>query len=142
MRRRGGCNDELVQNAGLEPEVHALGGGATLVMLPCSTGAYNLSSTLYVLRDGKVAPASVDAPTGFGPTPAAGNDRMPSVVNGAWKDGELTSLAKGRGLGDCGVAQTLVWDGSRFRLSAQSEMGECRGNPHYLTTWRTRVVRR
>jgi hypothetical protein len=142
LRRRAACDDEIVRNAGLEPEAHALGGGATLVMLPCSTGAYNLSSTLFVVRDGRITSAPVDAPTGFGPTPAAGIDPLTSVVNGSWKDGELTSLAKGRGLGDCGVAQTLVWDGTRLRLSEQSEMGECRGNTNYLTTWRTKVVRR
>jgi len=141
MRQRAGCDDTIIR-AGLQPENHTLGGGATLVLLPCSTGAYNLSSALFVIRGGEVAAARVDAPTGFGPTPAAGTDRLASVVNGAWKDGELTSLAKGRGLGDCGVAQTLVWDGASFRLSAQSAMGECRGNPDFITTWRTKVMRR
>jgi len=53
----------------------------------------------------------------------------------------LTGYAKGRGLGDCGLVQSLVWDGTRLRLTEQSEMRECRGNPNYLTTWRTRVVR-
>jgi len=139
MRAEAGC--DLPAAAGLAPTFHALGGGATLVLLPCSTGAYNLSSALFVLRAGRVTRARTDAPTGFDATPAAGTDRLASVVNGRWRAGELTSVAKGRGLGDCGVAQMLVWDGTRFRLSEQSAMAECRGNPHFLTTWRARVVR-
>ena len=141
MRRRAGCDAQAAAGTYGAPEHHALGHGATLVMLPCSTGAYNLSSTLFVIRDGVVVPAETDAPVGFDASPAAGTDRLASVVNGAWKDGELTSYAKGRGLGDCGVHQTFVWDGSRLRLTEQSEMGECRGNPNYITIWRAQVVR-
>jgi len=139
MRKQARC--DLPAATGLRPSFHALGGGATLVLLPCSTGAYNLSQALFVIRAGRVERARVDAPTGFDPTPARGTDRLASVVNGRWQAGELTSFARGRGLGDCGVKQTLVWDGTAFRLSEQSAMGECRGNPHYITTWRTRVVR-
>ncbi len=139
MQKQAGC--ELPDGAVFQPEAHALGGGATLVLLPCFAGAYNLSSALYVLRDGTFTVARTDAPTGFGPTGAADLDKVASVVNGTWKDGELTSYAKGRGLGDCGVSQTMVWDGTRFRLTEQAEMGECRGNPNYITTWRTQVVR-
>ncbi len=141
MRKQAGCEERMADGEVWQPESHALGGGATLVLLPCSAGAYNLSSALFVLKHGRFAPALTDTPTGFGPTPAAGTDRLESVVNGAWKDGELTSYAKGRGLGDCGVTQTMVWDGTRLRLTEQAEMGECRGNPNYITTWRTQVVR-
>jgi len=139
MRGAAGCN--LPAAAGLGPAFHALGRGATLVLLPCSTGAYNLSSALFVLRAGRVERARVDAPTGFDATPATGTDRLASVVNGRWQGGELTSFARGRGLGDCGVIQTLVWDGTALRLAEQSAMGECRGNPYFITTWRARVVR-
>lgn len=141
MRRRARC-ESLPGVASTRPEAHPLGGGATLVMVPCSTGAYNLSSALFVLADGAWRPAQTDAPSGFDATPAGEGSPVPSVVNGDWQRGVLTSYAKGRGLGDCGVAQTFVWDGTRLRLSEQSMMGECRGNPNYITTWRTRVVRR
>ena len=139
MRKRARCED-LPAGAASYPESHALGGGATLVMVPCSTGAYNLSSALFVLEKGAWRPAQADAPTGF--APAGEGPSVPNVVNARWQGGELTSYAKGRGLGDCGVAQTFVWDGTRLRLSEQSEMGECRGNPNYIATWRARVVRR
>ena len=141
MRRRARCED-LPAGAPGYPDSQALGGGATLVMVPCSTGAYNLSSALFVLEKGAWRPAEADAPTGFAATPAGEGAPVPSVVNGRWQGGELTSYAKGRGLGDCGVVQVFVWDGTRLRLSEQSEMGECRGNPNYVATWRARVVRR
>lgn len=135
MRRAAAC-EEGQRDA---PELHALGGGRTLVLLPCSAGAYNLSQALFVLDGKGFAPAQADAPVGF-----TGEEKMPvpAVVNGRWDKGVLTSYAKGRGLGDCGVAQELVWDGTRLRLSEQREMGECRGNIDYITTWRADVVRR
>ena len=66
---------------------------------------------------------------------------MHSVVNGGIENGLLTSYAKGRGLGDCGVSQSLAWDGRRLRLVDQSEMPECRGNTDTITTWRAKVER-
>ncbi|HVJ00366.1 MAG TPA: DUF1176 domain-containing protein [Sphingomonas sp.] len=138
LERRAGCDGDLV--AGIAPEAHPLGGGATLVLVPCGRGAYNLSSALFVLRDGKPEPARIDAPSGF--TESGEPADIPQVVNASVADGVLSSYAKGRGLGDCGVEQDFVWDGTMFRLAQQAEMGECRGNPNLLTTWRTQVVRR
>ncbi|KQU47482.1 hypothetical protein ASG67_14670 [Sphingomonas sp. Leaf339] len=143
MRRRAQCEPSRIDNGDLfRPETYALGGGATLVLLPCSLGAYNMSAAMFILRGDQVEPALTDAPSGFSETPAGPDSAVSSVVNGEWKDGELRSFAKGRGLGDCGVAQTFVWDGTRLRLSEQSEMGECRGNPNYIPTWRAQIVRR
>lgn len=123
-----------------KPTAHALGGGAKLVMIPCSAGAYNISSALFVVRGARADPAVTDYPSGFDATGAEG-EAVPSVVNGEFADGLLSSDAKGRGLGDCGVAQKYAWDGTRFRLAEQTAMGECRGNPHWLTVWRARVLR-
>ena len=138
MRQAAGCDSADVSD---RPEHYALGRGKTLLLLPCSSGAYNLSSALFVLDGTGFAPARTDAPVGFGDT-GAQTSKIPSVVNGGFRDGVLTSYAKGRGIGDCGVRQDLVWDGTRLRLSEQREMGECRGNIDYITTWRARVVRR
>lgn len=136
MKQRAQCDD----SAHGEVETHALGGGATLILLPCSAGAYNLISAAFVARDGKAEPAHMDAPSGFTPDdqPAA----VPMPVNSTFADGALTSFAEGRGLGDCGSRQEFVWDGSRFRLSHQEDMGECRGDPNYITTWSATVSRR
>ena len=138
MRRLGGCDLDETSSVAAEPERSPLGAGKTLVLLPCSAGAYNLISAIFVVDHGKVAPAAFDAPSGF----TAESGELPTVVNGSFDVGLLNSYAKGRGLGDCGVGQSFVWDGSRFRLAEQSEMNECRGNTDYIVTWRTTVVRR
>ena len=135
LRRAGSCDDSAGDGT---PEYHALGGGKTLVLLPCSAGAYNVTSNLYIVAGGAVAPAKLDAPSGF----SHEGGGIPGVVNGDFDKGVLTSYAKGRGLGDCGSEQRFVWDGDRFRLSEQADMGECRGNPNYITTWRAHVLRR
>lgn len=126
--------------ADFAPKSFALGGGRTLVLIPCQVGAYNLSSAMFVIGAGAIAPAHVDAPSGFAATPAGGG-ATPGIVGGEWKDGMLSGEALGRGLGDCGVRQTFVWDGTMLRLSSQSEMRECRGNPNFIPTWRATVVR-
>jgi len=142
MRKQAECDLVDDQTGVLSPEAHAVGGGKTLVILPCSTGAYNLIGALFVIDGKTVTPAETDSPSGFDETGADSQTPVRSVVNGAFKDGLLTSYAKGRGIGDCGVQQSYVWDGTKLRLSEQSAMGECRGNPNYVSTWRATVVRR
>lgn len=142
MKRIGKCEDRPGLGAIWDPEVAALGGGATLVILPCSAGAYNVIGALFVIRDGQVRAVEVDSPSGFEETGADSATPVHSVVNGAFDGGVLISQAKGRGIGDCGVAQDYVWDGVRMRLVEQHEMRECRGNPAFLTTWRAKVIRR
>ena len=135
LRKRATCDLE-----GFTPETHALGGGKSLVIFPCSTGAYNLISALFIVDGDSIAPAQLDAPAGFEATGADSGTPVKSIINGDFKNGILTSYAKGRGLGDCGSHQSFVWDATRFRLSEQADMGECRGNIDYITTWRAKVV--
>lgn len=138
LRKQAGCEPSMLPEPAAAPDYAALGGGTTLVLLPCDAGAYNLIAAVYVVTNGKAAPARFDAPTGFSPDPQP----VPSVVNGRWKDGLLHTYAKGRGLGDCGSMQQFAWDGRRFRLADQHDMGECRGNTDYIRSWHAAVVRR
>ena len=78
------------------PETHALGGGKSLVILPCSTGAYNLIGLVFVVDGTKITPAQLDACSGFEATGADTGTSVKSVINGEFKDGVLTSYAKGR----------------------------------------------
>ncbi|WP_380784959.1 DUF1176 domain-containing protein [Sphingomonas sp. R86521] len=142
MRKQAKCDIVDNKTGVMSPEAHAIGGGKTLVILPCSSGAYNLIGALFVIDGTTVTPADVDSPSGFDETGADSQTPVRSVVNGAFDDGLLTSYAKGRGIGDCGVQQSYVWDGTRLRLTEQSAMSECRGNPNYMTTWRAKVIRR
>lgn len=104
---------------------------------PCGNGAYNIFSTAFIVDErGRARPATYDA--GVGP------EGLDGLVNAEWNPQarRLTSFAKGRGLGDCGVGQQHSWDGTRFRLVSQTVMGECRGSTDYISTWRARVVAR
>ncbi|MFD1789778.1 DUF1176 domain-containing protein [Sphingomonas floccifaciens] len=139
MRKAADCDLEGFAGDS-SPEVHALGGGATLVLLPCSAGAYNLTAAAFVLQGGKVAPARADVPTGFGDGTTTKGPAM--LVNAGFETGVVTSYAKGRGIGDCGFWQSFVWDGTRLRLTEKAQMSECRGNTGLATTWRATVRRR
>lgn len=114
-----------------------LDGGKTLMLMPCDSGAYNLIALAFIVdKDGKAALARFDSGTS-----ANDEGETTQLINASYDGTTLSTFAKSRGLGDCGVAQNFVWDGSIFRLSEQSEMGECRGSTDYITTWRARVVR-
>ena len=115
-----------------------------LVLISCGSGAYNFSSTAYIgeikgnEKDGAswtFRPATFDLQPSWG-----GEGRPPLLVNAQW-DGEhqiLSSYAKSRGLGDCGSAESFVWDGQQFRLIEASAMKECRGAYEWITTWRAK----
>jgi hypothetical protein len=110
-----------------------LDAASTLVLLPdwCGSGAYNFTSVALIADNrGRVRPARFETPPGFQ------DDNL--IVNGDWLPDErrLTSYAKGRGIGDCGSAQEFAWDGTRFRLTEMTLMGECRGSLDWITTWR------
>ena len=115
-----------------------------LVLISCGSGAYNFSSTAYIgeIKGNEKAgaswafrPATFDIQPGWG-----GEGRTPLLVNAHWDEERqiLSSHAKGRGLGDCGNAESFVWDGEQFRLIEASGMQECRGAYEWITTWRAK----
>lgn len=109
----------------------------SLVSHPCGNGAYNSMSSAFVVDEaGRAMPAAFDAVVGMDP-----NARN-VLVNADWDAGRrrLDSFSRGRGWGDCGVRQSFAWDGRRFRLAEQAEMGECRGSIDYITSWRAAVT--
>lgn len=117
----------------------ALGGGKTLVLLPCGSGAYNFSTEPYILAPGgQPVLAKFDSPPGI----SEAEDGRPTLVNASFdaKTGRLESYNKGRGIGDCGSAEAYVWDGSMFRLVEARSMPECRGSVNWLTIWRAEAV--
>jgi hypothetical protein len=130
------CAENYEGESRPDVERHALGGGATLVLVPCGAGAYNFSTVPYVVKAGKAQIAAFDSQPGWT------GDGPPMLVNAGFdaKTGELGSYAKGRGIGDCGSAETYVWDGTRFRLTEARAMGECRGSTNWLAVWRARAV--
>lgn len=127
----------------VEPKAYRLDAGHSLVLIdhPCGNGAYNFFTGVYVLDEtGPARPARFDQPFGMGESSSADSG---DLTNGGWdpKTRRLSSYEKGRGLGDCGSAESFVWDGQRFRLIEQSEMGECRGSTDFIRTWTARASR-
>ena len=133
------CDDPTVD---VKPEASRLDARHSLVLIahPCGNGAYNAFSTALIVDEaGRATPARFDADPGMG-----GSDVAGSPVNAGWdaRTRRLGTFARGRGVGDCGTTQSYAWDGARFRLVEQMEMGECRGSTDFITTWRARVVTR
>lgn len=137
FRQAGGCDEDIAANTAQPFETHALGGGTTLLLLPCSAGPYNVRSLVYVSDGRGFRPAEFDSAPG-----TSGRGEVPDIVNGLWENGLLTTFDKARGLGDCGVSASHAWDGSRFRLIEQAAMEECRGNTDYIRTWTAELRRR
>lgn len=134
-----GCTDE--QTTMSEASVHPLGADRALVLLPCGAGAYNYLS-VPLIAQGPVGRRQF-ALAMFDLKPGWSEDMsQPMLVNAGWdtRTGTLSSYAKGRGLGDCGNAETYVWDGHRFRATEVRMMGECRGGWDWITLWRARTA--
>jgi hypothetical protein len=114
-----------------------------LLLLPCEAGAYNVSAVpLIASGNGGARSLSIarfDFAPGFTGAPGA----PPLVVNALWdsRRGILSSLAKGRGSGDCGASEDYVWDGSAFRLVESRAMHVCRGAWDWIRLWTARPVR-
>lgn len=109
--------------------------------VPCGAGAYNLTHNWYLTGPGgrDPRPAVLAGSEGSGSDPVMPDN---STINGAYdpKTRTLFAFAKGRGIGDCGSAQTWTWTGNRFVLTEESTMGQCAGVPSDLwpVAWRTR----
>lgn len=113
-----------------------------LVLMSCGSGAYNLSSAAYI---GEIKGSEKDGaswtfrPATFDFQPSwSDEENQPLLVNAHWEENRqiLSSFAKGRGIGDCGSAESFIWDGEQFRLIEASSMHECRGAYEWITTWR------
>jgi hypothetical protein len=104
-------------------EAWALDSNLRLVSLLCSSGAYNFSSGFWLVTGSDVAKARKAE------FPQLEGKPDNTLVNAEFapSDATVTYFGKARGLGDCGSSGTYAWTGSRFALTALSEMGECRG---------------
>ena len=141
MGKQSDCDSVYEGSEGEKPKVetHALGGGKTLALIPCGSGAYNFSTVPFIVERGKAVVARFDQVPGW--TQAEG---IATLVNAGWEPAkaELSSYVKGRGIGDCGSSETYVWDGAMFRLVEARAMGECRGSTNWLRVWKAEPVAR
>lgn len=134
---RTGSTEDTAYSLGTGPK-----GAQALVLLNCGAGAYNFSTGVYIGQADKsgkwaFAPAAFDyGASGFSP-----EAKIPLLVNSDWDAATQTisSYAKGRGLGDCGSSESWVWDGTSFRLTSATVMGECRGSLDWIPVWRAEI---
>jgi len=138
MEKSSGCDETATgSDAADKVQTFALGGGATLALLPCGSGAYNINSVPFIVRGGKAAVADIDYS-------GDGSGEAPMLTNAWWdaKASVLSTHAKGRGIGDCGESASYVWNGKSFVLIEMRSMGECRGSINWLRTWKAEPVYR
>jgi hypothetical protein len=125
-RRKAECDDsERYDPGGQGIEGFNLGKGRTLWSVPCGAGAYNAWSKFY-LQQGNT---SVMPHPFLGPERPASDEDAHSLVNVSIEPetGQISAFSKGRGLADCGTAETHTWDGTRFVLTTLIEMNACSG---------------
>lgn len=118
-------------------ELFPLDSDAALLLLPCEAGAYNVSAVPLIARGAPGARTLSVARFDFAPGFTGEPGKPPLVVNALWDSprGILSSLAKGRGAGDCGAAEDYVWDGAMFRLVESRAMQVCRGAWDWIRLW-------
>lgn len=113
---------------GLEPAAYALDGTTALVLIPCIMGPYQGSSIGFLTNRTTGAAQELQAPM-----PYQGNDQdegsSADLTEGDFDPatGTLSMAAKGRGLGDCGLSASWIWDGHAFQLSAMTLQDSCGG---------------
>jgi len=117
-------------------EAQPLTAGEALVLLQCWRGAYQ--SGALVLRVPRAAPERAQpvvlppVPGGLQLVKGQGAEDDASVLTEPVYDpatATLSSFAKGRGLGDCGVALGWVFDGKAFQPASRDEQRRCAGSP-------------
>ncbi|HTK01174.1 MAG TPA: DUF1176 domain-containing protein [Bordetella sp.] len=112
----------------LTPEAYALDDKRALVMIPCLMGAYQGSSLAFVAPRGGGPVWRVIAPA-----PYLGNDPDRTDVDMFTEadfdpaTGMLSMAGKGRGLADCGMAASWIWNGDTFQLASLNLQEACGG---------------
>ena len=109
-----------------------LDANTVLWSVPCGAGAYNFSSAWFTATPQGANPRRVTFPTASG----APQDQL---VNAAYDPATrvIDAFNKGRGLGDCGMADSWTWTVRGFVLKSSSEMSECWGVPsqYWPASW-------
>ncbi|HGD7118765.1 TPA: DUF1176 domain-containing protein [Enterobacter hormaechei] len=124
-----------------EVRVTALTDDKALMIISCEAGAYNTVDLAWLVsRKKPFAARSVRLRLPF--TPSSQSIDM-ELMNASFdeKTRELTTLALGRGIGDCGIQTRWRFNGQRFRLVRYAEEPSCdnwNGPDAWPTLWITR----
>ncbi|MCX5496303.1 DUF1176 domain-containing protein [Kaistia dalseonensis] len=128
-----------VGDSPIDPIIGRLDAHRVLYGLFCDAGAYNYDYSFFVATDGgPLKPISLDVPAPIQDDASSG-----SLVNPDFdaKTLQLSSFAKGRGIGDCGSIGEWVWDGSVFRMLSYQALDDCNGVPstYWPMLYRARI---
>ncbi len=110
-----------------EVRAWALSETSALVLVSCEAGAWNVVDLAWrVPRRDPTRAIPVQLMLPFQPQ---GQNRRLELMNGQFdeKTGELRTLEKSRGIGDCGVATRWRFDGQHFRLARYAAEPACDG---------------
>lgn len=108
-------------------DVAALDAAHAIAIRSCYLAAYQSSSLVVIFpRRGGGAPRPVHLTLpGVPGDSAQGPDMVEPSFDPA--TGQLSTAAKGRGLGDCGLMASWTWSGGAFRLTSLAYQDQCGG---------------
>ncbi len=124
-----------------EVRIFAISDDKALMMVSCEAGAYNVVDLAWLVsRQKPFSSRQIRLKLPF--MPASGDADL-ELMNAGYDETnkELTTVAKGRGLGDCGVSSRWRFDGQRFRLVRYAEEPTCdgwHGSGAWATLWVTK----
>ena len=128
------CRADTAFNPDLQKVISSarLDSNTVLWAVPCGLGAYNFSSAWFTTTPAGTNPRRVIFP-------GAAGEPQDQLVNAAYDPATrvIDAFNKGRGLGDCGMADSWTWTGQSFALRSSSEMSECWGVPgeYWPASW-------
>jgi len=106
----------------------ALDARRALAFVPCIMGAYQGSSLAFIVpRDGKPVRQLVLPAPYLGATAEDGEVSWFTEAYFDAESGTVSTAAKGRGLADCGMSASWIWDGAAFNLSSFALQQNCGG---------------
>ena len=124
-----------------EVRVTALTDDKALMIISCEAGAYNTVDLAWLVSRKKPFSArSVRLRLPFTPSSQSSDMELMNAIFDE-KTRELTTLALGRGIGDCGIQTRWRFNGQRFRLVRYAEEPSCdnwNGPDAWPTLWITR----
>lgn len=133
---------EAAMDEGPVDQAYALGQTDALAAIRCLGGAYQDSYLmLRVDRAMRAMPVLLDLPAS--PVRAEGAEAASGWLSDpSFADGVLSSINKGRGLGDCGEASQWRFDGKQFNLAWNARLDRCGGvtQAGWPVLWRTANV--
>lgn len=122
-----------------EVSVAPLTDSKALLLVSCEMGAYNMIDLAFeVTRGQPYQSRRLTLTLPF--VPPGRSDRQLEIINAEYDvaTGQLYTFAKGRGLGDCGIATRWQFNGQEFILAEYAEEGSCdawHGSDDWPTLW-------